>query len=83
MQFNVLFKHAGTTASYLMIDRELHGSSSDLHGDMFPSDKLAPTLERVATDIAEHYAGVLAGEPALWVKLTRLVEAPVAKKGLP
>jgi len=83
MQFNVLFTYAGTTASYLMIDRELHGSRSGLYGDMFPSDQLAPTLERVATDIADHYAPVLTGDAALWTRIRRLIEAPVVKKRLP
>jgi hypothetical protein len=82
-QFNVLFTHAGTTASYLLIDRELHARRSGLHGDMFPPDKLAPVLERVAADVAHTYSEVLAGETAAWTRLKRLVEAPVEKGKLP
>jgi len=82
-QFNVLFRHAGTTASYLMIDRELHASRSGLYGDMFPSDKLAPTLERVAGDIEAHYSQVLAGDSTLWAKVKRLVDAPAMKEEAP
>ncbi len=82
-QFNVLFKHAGTTASYLMLDRELHASRSGLHGDMFPVDRLASTLERVAADIADDYSPVLSGDAPLWARIKRLVEAPVVKKRLP
>jgi hypothetical protein len=83
MQFNVLFKHNSTTASYLMIDRELHARRSGLYGDMFPPDGLPTVLTQIATDIAAHYSDVLAGDSSVWERLKRLSEAPVAKKKLP
>ena len=47
-QFNVVFNYRGTSVSYLMIDRELHGRHSGFYGDMFPPEKLATAIERVA-----------------------------------
>jgi hypothetical protein len=83
MQFNVLFMHNSTTASYLMIDRELRAQRSGLYGDMFPADGLPAVLNQIATDIAAHYADILAGDASVWERLKRLSEVPVAKKRLP
>ena len=82
-QFNVVFNYRGTSVSYLMIDRELHGRHSGFYGDMFPPEKLATAIERVAADVSAHYSDVLAGEPVLWAKLKRLSAAPVTKGKLP
>jgi hypothetical protein len=83
MQFNVFFKHNSTTASYLMVDRELHAQRSGFYGDMFPTDGLPTVINQIATDIAAHYSSVLAGDASVWERLKRMSEAPVAKKKHP
>ena len=71
-QFEVHFTRAGTTASYLAIDRELFGRRSGFHGDMFPPEKLEAAIERIADDIREHYDNILSGDDGDWTRIARL-----------
>ena len=82
-QFNVIFTHETTTASFLMIDRELHARRSGFFGDVFPPDKLARAIDRVAADIRDDYSNVFTGEAATWAKLKRLRETPATREKLP
>jgi len=52
-------------------------------GDMFPPDKLASAIQRVAADIEQHYGSLLRAEPAAWTEASGIASAPVAKRKLP
>jgi len=82
-QFEVLFERAGIRADYRFLDRELFGHQAGLHGDMFPPEKLPNVVAAVVRDIRENYSSVLDGEPALWERIRRLVQAPREKRRLP
>ena len=79
MQLEVLFVRSGVEADYLLIDRELLGRRSDLHGNMFPPQKLAPAIDRIAADIRAHFGAILEGDAAVWTRIQRLLEAPKDK----
>ena len=83
MQFEVLFSRGGATVDYLLLDRELLGRRSELHGNMFPADKLAVVVPQVAEAIRQHLGPVLAGEVSAWARIQRLVGAPATKPRLP
>jgi hypothetical protein len=82
-QFEVVFERGGIRADYLFLDRELFGHRSGLHGDMFPPEKLTSAVSAVARDIRENYSAVLDGEPSLWERIRRRVQAPREKRRLP
>jgi hypothetical protein len=71
-QFEVHFRRAGVTASYLAIDRDLSGRRSGFHGDMFPPEKLEAAMTVIADDIRKHYDQILSGDEAEWARLSRL-----------
>ena len=83
MEFDVLFSRGGVEVDYLFIDRELFGSRSGLHGNMFPPQKLGPVIDSVAADIRDHFGQVLDGDRGEWARIKRLFEAPKPKVRLP
>jgi hypothetical protein len=66
-QFEVIFERAGIRADHLFLDRELFGHQTGLQGTCF----------------RENYSSVLDGEPSLWERIRRLVQAPREKRRLP
>lgn len=83
MEFIPAFCRGADTASYYSVDRHLFANASKLSGSMFPLEKLASVLRRVATDIREHYQLVLAGDDATWRKILAQLNAPTQKRFLP
>lgn len=75
-QLEVLFMRGNVEADYLVIDRELFGWKSGLHGDMFPPDKVGPVIDAIAVDIRDNYGAILRGEDAEWARIERIVRAP-------
>src|SRR5690606_19009069 len=62
------------------LDLNLHANASGLAGVMFPHDKLTDIIDRVASDIEQHYDTVLRGDPTVWHKIEKLLAAPQEKK---
>jgi hypothetical protein len=83
MQLEVLFGRAGVEVDYLFIDRELFGRRSGLAGNMFPPQKVGEVIDRVASDIREHFNAILLGDESDWARIGRLLEAPKARARLP
>ncbi|MGH8065287.1 MAG: hypothetical protein ACRERE_08640 [Candidatus Entotheonellia bacterium] len=79
----ITFSAGNRSATYWFIDKYLFANASGYVGNMFPLDKLGRAIATIAADIRSHYAAVLAGEPATWETLQRLVMAPTAKPRLP
>ena len=83
MELIITFSAGNRSATYWLIDKYLFANASGYAGNMFPLDKLGRAIATIAADIRSHYADVLAGEPAIWETLQRLVMAPTAKSRLP
>ena len=79
MELIITFSVGNRSATYWFIDKSLFANASGYGGNMFPLDKLGRAIATIAADIRSHYAAVLAGEPATWDTLQRLVMAPTAK----
>ena len=81
MEFQVLMRRGAAEAPYLFLDLNLRANASGLAGVMFPHDKLTDIIDRVASDIEQHYDAVLRGDPTVWHKIEKLLAAPQEKKG--
>lgn len=79
VEFEVHFRRGELDASYLFIDRELFGRRSGFGGDMFPPQKLASAIDRIADDIRQNYATILAGDVEAWRRIEHLLKTPPAK----
>lgn len=79
-QFEVHFRRGELDASYLFLDRELFGRRSGFGGDMFPPQKLASVIDRIADDIRTNYGNILAASPEVWRGIRRHLNA-LATKG--
>lgn len=68
------------SATYLAIDREFFDRRSGFGGDMFPPEKLAAVIDRIAADIERNYQPVIAADPTVWREIQLRVEA-AARRG--
>jgi hypothetical protein len=78
-QLEIHFARGDQSAEYLFIDRELFGRRSGLGGNMFPPHKLAPIVDRLASDIRDNYGPILGGDDQVWTRIKQLREVPLAK----
>ena len=76
-------RNSGDRIPYLFIDHELMANHSGFHGCMFPRNKLADAVSRMAEDIRLHYSHILTGDDDIWIKLLALLHAPREKKKIP
>ena len=79
-QLELFFTRSGVSAEYLFIDRELFARRSGLYGNMFPPQKLAGAIDRVATDVRENYGAILRGEATTWNRIKHCLQAPREKR---
>ena len=79
-QLEIHFARGDVTAEYLFIDRGLFGWRSRMGGNMFPPQKLAPIVDRFATDIRDNYGSILDGDDQVWARIKQLRERPPAKE---
>lgn len=82
-QFEVHFVRARLDASYLEIDRDMYARRSGFHGDMFPPEKLAAAITRIAADIEANYVLLLSGGDGEWTKIAQLKAQPPKRPYLP
>jgi hypothetical protein len=82
MQFDVCFVRNGVSASYFALDRNLFGRRSGFYGNMFPTEKLANAIDRVAADVRDHYETILTGSLDSWAAISNIVEQPESKRPL-
>lgn len=75
-QLEIHFTRGELTAEYLFIDREVFARHSGLGDSMFPPQKLAPIVDRLASDIRDNYGSILAGDDRVWAHIRRLLDAP-------
>jgi hypothetical protein len=83
MQLDVVFTRAAISADYWSVDRELFARRSGYYGNMFPAQKLAAAIDRVAADIRDHYGPVLAGDEQMWCRIEAVLNATELKARLP
>ena len=83
MELVIWFKKSHEKVPYLFIDHELMNNRSGFAGCMFPRNKLADAVSRMADDIRLHYDDVLAGDVHVWQRLCAAWNAPREKKRLP
>lgn len=82
-QLEINFERSGARLEYFTLDRDAYDRRSGYHGNMFPSDKLAPVIDRVAADIQANYTSLLAGEQVAWDRAIHIQNAPKTKRRLP
>jgi hypothetical protein len=83
VQFDVCFVRDGVAVSYFTLDRDMFGRRSGFHGNMFPPEKLRDAIDRVASDIREHYGPILDGSDDPWTRIAQIVDQPRPKPQLP
>ncbi len=68
---------------YLFIDQELASNRSGFAGCMFPRNKLAEAVFKMAEDIRLNYGHILNGDKDVWTNIVALWHAPREKRRLP
>ena len=69
----------GKTIPYLFVDHELMASQDGFAGCMFPRNKLADAINRMAKDISLNYRHILSAEEGVWNRMSALWHAPREK----
>lgn len=82
-QFDVQFSRSGLEVSYFLLDRVLFNRRSGFDGNMFGPDKLASVIDRVATDVRNHYGLTLKGDNEAWAEVDRVRQQTAAGRFLP
>ena len=82
-QFDVQFARSGLAVSYFVLDRVLFNRRSGFHGNMFAPEKLGHVIDRVATDVRDHYDLTLRGDKEAWEELDRARQQPARGRFLP
>ena len=82
-QFDVQFARSGLKVSYFLLDRVLFNRRSGFHGNMFPPEKLANAIDRVAADVRDHYGLTLKGDDKAWAEVDRARQQPAPGRSLP
>ena len=83
MELVIWFQKEPERVPYLFLDQELAANRSGFAGCMFPRNKLAAALGKMAEDIRLNYDNVLRGDKDVWAKLVALWHAPREKRKLP
>ena len=83
MQLEIGISRGQASIDYWAVDRDLFGRRSGFHGNMFPPQKLAPAIERVAADLRANYGPFLAGEEATWSRIMSELGRITPKDPLP
>jgi len=83
MELVIWFQKEREGVPYLFLDQELAANRSGFAGCMFPRNKLAAAVDRMAEDIRLNYEPILRGEKDVWAKLVGLWHAPREKRKLP
>jgi hypothetical protein len=83
MELMPMFCRGKEKVSYYFIDRYLFSNASGYAGCMFPLNKLAEPIQKIALDIKANYGLVLSGDNTTWGKIMALANAPQEKRVLP
>jgi hypothetical protein len=83
MELVIWFQKAHDKIPYLFIDQEQASNRSRFAGCMFPRNKLAEAVDRMAEDICLNYGNILRGDENAWAKVIALWHAPREKRKLP
>jgi hypothetical protein len=83
MELMPMFCRGKDKVNYYFIDRYLFSNASGYAGCMFPLNKLAEPIQKIARDIKENYNLILVGNDATWEKIMALANAPQKKHTLP
>jgi hypothetical protein len=83
MELMPMFCRGKDKVSYYFIDRYLFSNASGYAGCMFPLNKLAEPIQKIAHDIKNNYSLVLSGDDMTWKKIVALANAPQEKRALP
>jgi hypothetical protein len=83
MELVIWFKKGREKIPYLFVDQELEANRSGFSGCMFPRNKLAGAVDKMAEDIRLNYGSILKGDEGVWAKVIALWHAPREKRRLP
>jgi hypothetical protein len=83
MELVIWFQKGREKIPYLFVDQELEANRSGFAGCMFPRNKLAGAVDKMAEDIRLNYGDILKGDEGVWTKVIALWHAPREKKRLP
>ena len=83
MELVIWFQKERERVPYLFLDQELAANRSGFAGCMFPRNKLAVAVDRMAEDIRLNYDQILRGDKDVWARVVALWHAPREKRKLP
>ncbi|NTW17067.1 MAG: hypothetical protein HGA41_06370 [Syntrophaceae bacterium] len=83
MELVIWFHRERERVPYLFVDQELEAKRTGFAGCMFPRNKLAGAVNRMAEDIRLNYEHIIRGDKEVWTKLIALWHAPREKRRLP
>ena len=83
MELAIWFLKERERVPYLFIDQELASNRSGFAGCMFPRNKLAEAVFKMAEDIRLNYGHILSGDKDVWTKMVAQWHARRERRRLP